>query len=43
MSGRHAVRIVAITGGAGGIGQATVQSLAGEAARIAIADICDRS
>jgi NAD(P)-dependent dehydrogenase (short-subunit alcohol dehydrogenase family) len=35
MSGRHAVRIVAITGGAGGIGQATVESLAREGARIA--------
>ena len=41
MSGRHTGRVVAITGGASGIGQSIVQRLAGEGARIAIADIAD--
>jgi 3-oxoacyl-[acyl-carrier protein] reductase len=41
MAGRHAGRIVAITGGASGIGQAIVQRLAAEGARIAIADLAD--
>ena len=41
MSGRHKGRVVAITGGAAGIGQAIVHRLAGEGARIAIADIAD--
>jgi NAD(P)-dependent dehydrogenase (short-subunit alcohol dehydrogenase family) len=39
--GRHAGRIVAITGGASGIGQAIVCRLAAEGARVAIADIAD--
>jgi NAD(P)-dependent dehydrogenase (short-subunit alcohol dehydrogenase family) len=41
MAARHAGKIVAITGGAGGIGQAIVQRLAAEGARIAIADLAD--
>ena len=41
MPGRHAGRIVAITGGASGIGQAIVCRLAAEGARVAIADIAD--
>jgi NAD(P)-dependent dehydrogenase (short-subunit alcohol dehydrogenase family) len=40
---RHAGRIVAITGAAGGIGQAIVRRLAGEGARVAIADVADAS
>jgi NAD(P)-dependent dehydrogenase (short-subunit alcohol dehydrogenase family) len=43
MPGRHAGKVVAITGGASGIGRAIVQRLAGEGARIAIADIGDAS
>jgi NAD(P)-dependent dehydrogenase (short-subunit alcohol dehydrogenase family) len=39
--GRHAGRIVAITGGASGIGQAIVCRLAAEGARVAIADVAD--
>jgi NAD(P)-dependent dehydrogenase (short-subunit alcohol dehydrogenase family) len=41
VSARHTGRVVAITGGASGIGQSIVQRLAGEGARIAIADIAD--
>jgi 3-oxoacyl-[acyl-carrier protein] reductase len=41
MAGRHAGRVIVITGGASGIGQAIVQRLAGEGARIAIADLSD--
>lgn len=41
MSRRHEGKIVAITGGAGGIGQAIVQRLVREGARVAIADIGD--
>ena len=37
----HAGRIVAITGAAGGIGQAIARRLAGEGARVAIADLAD--
>jgi NAD(P)-dependent dehydrogenase (short-subunit alcohol dehydrogenase family) len=40
---RHADRIVAITGGASGIGQAIVQRLVSEGARVAIADLADAS
>ena len=43
MASRHAGRIVAITGAAGGIGQAIVGRLAGEGARVAIADVADTS
>jgi NAD(P)-dependent dehydrogenase (short-subunit alcohol dehydrogenase family) len=39
--GRHAGRIVAITGGASGIGQSIVCRLAAEGARVAIADVAD--
>ena len=41
MAGRHAGKIVAITGGASGIGQAVVRRLTGEGARVAIADLGD--
>ena len=41
MSGKHAGKVVAITGGANGIGQAIVQRLAHEGARGAIADVAD--
>jgi len=41
VAGRHTGRVVAITGGASGIGQSIVQRLAGEGARVAIADIAD--
>src|ERR1700734_3435747 len=38
MSARHAGKIVVISGGASGIGQAIVRRLAEEGARVAIAD-----
>jgi NAD(P)-dependent dehydrogenase (short-subunit alcohol dehydrogenase family) len=41
MSAKHAGRVVAISGGASGIGQAIVQRLAQEGARVAIADLAD--
>jgi NAD(P)-dependent dehydrogenase (short-subunit alcohol dehydrogenase family) len=41
MSAKHARKIVAITGGAGGIGQAIVRRLVHEGARVAIADVAD--
>jgi NAD(P)-dependent dehydrogenase (short-subunit alcohol dehydrogenase family) len=41
MSGKHAGKVLAITGGASGIGQAIVLRLAREGARVAIADIAD--
>jgi NAD(P)-dependent dehydrogenase (short-subunit alcohol dehydrogenase family) len=41
MSARHKGKIVAITGGASGIGQAIVRRLAQEGAHVAIADIAD--
>jgi 3-oxoacyl-[acyl-carrier protein] reductase len=43
MAGKHAGKIVAITGGARGIGQAIVARLAQEGAHIAIADLADAS
>jgi NAD(P)-dependent dehydrogenase (short-subunit alcohol dehydrogenase family) len=39
MSAKHAGKIVVITGGASGIGQAIVRRLAQEGVRVAIADV----
>jgi NAD(P)-dependent dehydrogenase (short-subunit alcohol dehydrogenase family) len=41
VSAKHAGKIVAISGGASGIGQAIVRRLAQEGARVAIADVAD--
>ncbi len=41
MSAKHAGKVVAISGGASGIGQAIVRRLAQEGARVAIADVAD--
>jgi 3-oxoacyl-[acyl-carrier protein] reductase len=41
MNKRHAGRIVAITGGSGGIGQAMVLRLVREGAKVAVIDIAD--
>ena len=41
MSAKHAGKIVVISGGASGIGQAIVRRLAQEGARVAIADVAD--
>jgi NAD(P)-dependent dehydrogenase (short-subunit alcohol dehydrogenase family) len=43
MAGKHAGKVAAITGGASGIGQAIVQRLVSEGARVAIADVGDSS